>query len=172
MRDDDGPSSRAAVARHVWVGTAEGVTSVRSGASEIRVQFDVPISSPRSANGDRSGGETNPFCDRHIRKAVVSSRFVCEPEKGEENDRAEDDEPTGRLDASNAGRIRLPYNRRDLFDGGIIGMGIVPAHVRIQGSRSQVEIDSCACQRNSAENVDASETHETEVPTGTHVPIG
>ena len=172
MCDDDGASSRAAVERHVSVGTAEGVTSVRSGTSKIRIQFDAPVSSPCFPSGDRSGRETSPFCDRHIRKVVTLLASSANPQKGEENDHAEDDEPTGRLNANDVGRMRLPYNRRDLIDGGIIGMGTVSAHVRIQGSRGQVEIDGYACQRSGAEDVDASETHETEVPTGTHAPIG
>jgi len=151
VRDKDGYGGRAAVVRHVWVGA---------------------VDSPCSAIGNGSGGKTNPFCDRHKRKAVISSRFVRETEKGEENDRANDDEPTAQLNAKDLYRIRLPRNGGNLIDQTKIGMGIVPTHIRLKGNRGQVEIDRVACQRNGAENFDASEAHETEIPAGAQIPVG
>jgi len=140
--------------------------------SKIRIQFDVPIGRPCSGGGDGSSGETNPFGDRHIRKTVIPLRFVRKPEKGEENDRTDDEEPAAQLNADDTNGIRLPHSSRDLSDDIKLGMGKVPAHVRLHRARRQVEIDGITRKRNCAEDFDPSKTHEAKIPTGTQVPVG
>ena len=145
---------------------------MRSDGSEIKIQFDVLVRGPCSGGGDGSSGETNPFGDRHIRKTVVPPRFVRKPEKGEENDRTDDEEPAAQLNADDTNGIRLPHSSRDLSDDIKFGVGIVPAHVRLDRARRQVEIDGITRERNCAKNFDPSKAHETEIPTGTQDPVG
>lgn len=139
----------------------------------IRIQFvDVPICCPSSGGGDGSGGETNPFCDRRVCKAVIPPCFVRKPEKGKENDCADDGEVTTRLKAGDQPLVLLPHNRRDLFDRTKVGVGIAPAHVRRQRTHGHIVIYDPACQRNGTEDFNAGESHEAEIPAGTQVPIG
>ena len=86
MGNEDGHSSSATVVRHVWV-RADMKAFRELGRCKIKVRFDIPIGCVSSGGGHGSGGETNPFCNRCIREAVVLPGFVREPEKGEENDR-------------------------------------------------------------------------------------
>ena len=171
MRNEDGHGARAAVIRHIWVGAVKGARSVRGSASEIKIQRDVPIGSPSSGGGDRSGGETNSFCDRSIRKAIVSPRFVREPEESEENDRTHDDDPTAQLGAHGRQCSRSPYNSGNLKDHTEFVMGVGPVHVRLHRRRGQVEIDAKGCQRNGAKDLNASKTHEAEIPARAQVPV-
>ena len=132
----------------------------------------VPVGSPSSGGGHRSGGDTNTFCDRHVRETVVSPRFVREPEKGKEDECADDGEETSHLNAGHRHLSLVPHNRGDLFDCTKVGVGSVPVLIRREGTRGQVEVHGIASQRNGTEDFNAGETHEAEIPAGTQVPVG
>lgn len=97
--------------------------------------------------------------------------LICKAEEAEEDEGADNAQPSRHLERRLGNGVVPPKHSRDLVDTGESSVSVLPTDPRIDLAISGIEVSSIYAEGNGAEDVSASESHETEVATGSEVGV-